>query len=1008
MGDPRRAYDRLTARFRRRPSRSSISAMRALRPVARASSVRAAPDYGGEDFVQIRQALCRVGEGLFIYCGVFGSEAVADGAVSRLRLEYTGVAIIDVVKSKSEAYATEVVYVPDDNTGLIDNNGSAKSSSIHATTASFRSSRNMITLKGTEHLFWRNRFSDYPVTFVVIDPGNTPWQPFHLPDGALAILGDRFPAFRVGLAAPTAEALLATLCLSMQQEKFDLPAVAGAGEAQFWFSAVDQFYADAVTNHAVALLNWFANRRQITTAQLIDAIRGFVDDCEPAALNLSTKAIVAYANVRSIPWFRIGSTSDIQLGQGRNQRRMHKTMRSNESALAASYARDKALTCALLSTVGLPVGNFAAVRSPDEAALAARAIGFPVVLKPNFGAEGRGVVVGLNNPQAIQEAAEKLLPGAQQLLVQSFIPGEDHRILVVSGKVIAAARREPAAVIGDGKRSIEKLIAAANADPQRGHGHTRLMNYMEIDDETHRVLATQGYVISSVPSVGAVVRLRLTANISTGGTAIDVTDTIHPDNARLAERAALTIGLTVAGIDFITPDITRSWRQVGGAICEINVNVGLRPHWIANPSRDVVGPILDTIFPAGQDGRIPIALVTGTNGKTTTTRMLDHILRAQGHIVGSATTDGVTINGEAIVDGDLAGVGGASIVLRDPTVSAAVLEFARGGIIKWGIYVDRCDVAALLNVDREQIEMDGIELLEDMAQLKRKVLDTARGAVVLNAEDAYCLQISRQFSVERTILFSLDASKPVVQNHIAKGGIVVTLVYLDGQEGIVIRGPGVEISVLRVDMIPATCGGIIRHNVSNALASVALAYGMRVPIETIAVGLSRFNNSLEDSPGRFNWVDGFPLRVLFDRASNPPALAATVASIDRLTFAGRRICALTSPGNRPDRQIEQCGTTVAGHFDYFICFERSDWRRGRAENEIAWRLKHGLMTAGIREDQIASAPTQERALEIAAKIAGPGDLLIVLGTDVRKSILDLRSAFGLPAVTMPNRLCNRP
>jgi UDP-N-acetylmuramyl tripeptide synthase len=609
----------------------------------------------------------------------------------------------------------------------------------------------MIAVKSIKHLLWRNRFSDYPVAFVSTDPADTSSQSSYLPSHTLAILRDRFPAFRAGLAAPTAAGLLATLCLSMQQEKFDLPAVAGAAGAQFWFSAVDPFYALVVVDNSVALLNWVVNRPQITTAEIGDAIRRFFDRCEQGALDPSTRAIVARANVRSIPWFRIGPTRNIQLGQGRNQQCVFETMRSNESALTASYARDKALTSELLNT----------------------------------------------------------------------------------------------------------------------------------------------------------------------------------------------------------------------------------------------------IFPAGEDGRIPIALVTGTNGKTTTTRMVDHILRAQGHIVGSATTDGVTINGEAIVDGDSAGVTGASIVLSEPTVSAAVLETARGGLLRRGIYVDRCDVAALLNIDREQIEMDGVDTLSDMAQLKRKVLDTAREAVVLNAEDAYCLQISREFPIDRTILFSFDSSNPEVESHIAKGGTAVTLAHSASGEAIVVRQREGEIPVLLVDSIPATCGGIVRFNVANALAAVALAYGMKVPVETIAVGLSAFNLSLVHSPGRFNLIDRFPLRVLFDFANNPPALAATVDSIDRLTCGGRRICAFTSPGNRPDHQIEDCGRVVSGHFDYYICFERSDWRRGRAENEIARRLEQALLTAGIRADQIASAPTQQRAFEIAAKLVNSDDLLVILGTDVRKSIGDLRSAFGL-------------
>src|SRR5690242_16291219 len=287
----------------------------------------------------------------------------------------------------------------------------------------------MIKVKSIEQLFWRNRFSDDPVALVIIDLGATFWQPLH--HDVLPILFEHLPALRAELTAPTAEGLLAVLCLTMQQEKFDLPPVAGAAKAQFWFSAVDQIYAQVVVNNAVALLNWIVNRTQITKAEIGQAIRRFVDQCEQGALDQSTRAIVARANVRNIPWFRIGPTRHIQLGQGHKQRRMFETLRSNESALAASYARDKALTCGLLSTVGLPVGKFAVVDSPLDAARAAQAIGFPVVLKPNFGSKGIGVVIGLNDPQAVREAAEKLLPSAQHLLVQSFFPGEDHRLLVV-------------------------------------------------------------------------------------------------------------------------------------------------------------------------------------------------------------------------------------------------------------------------------------------------------------------------------------------------------------------------------------------------------------------------------------------------------------------------------------------------------------------------------------------------------------------------------------------------
>jgi cyanophycin synthetase len=713
----------------------------------------------------------------------------------------------------------------------------------------------LIKYKSVQHLFWRNRFSNHPVALVTIDFAGTFWEPSLLPTDALPILHDRFSAFRAGVWKPTAGAFLATLCLSMQQEKYGVPAVAGATESQFWFSSADLYFAHFVTDRAIAFLNVIVNRPQITADDLRNAVRGFVDDCEPAALDPSTRIMVAQANSRRIPWFRIGHPiRDIQLGQGDKQRRIRETLRSNESGLASYYAHDKALTCSLLSAVKVPVGTFAAVSAPDDAASAAQTIGFPVVLKPNFGSKGRDVIIGLNDSEAVRAAARRLLPLAQRLLVQSLIPGDDHRILVVSGRAIAAARRTPAKIVGDGKRTIADLIAAANTDPRRGKGAHSLMPYIEFDDEMNRVLTAQGFTLSSVPHAGAVVRLRLTGNISTGGTSVDVTAVMHPDNARLAERAALTLGLTVAGIDFITPDIAQSWHEFGGAICDVNAIAGLRVHLLANPSRDVVGPVFDTIFPRGDDGRIPIALITGTNGNAATSQILEHILRAQGHIVGRAATDGVTINGETIVNDDMASTNGASIVLREPTVSAAVLEIGRVDIIERGIYIERCEVAALVNIDRQQMKADGAETVEIMTQLNRKVLEIARDAVILNADDADCLELSRQFSTNKLIFFSLNSSNPDVQGHVAKGGVAITLGQLDGQNIIVVRARERDSSVFLLDSMLAPRKALIQYSLANALAASALAYGMKVPIETIAAGLSEFCASFEQSPDKRKYI----------------------------------------------------------------------------------------------------------------------------------------------------------
>ena len=732
----------------------------------------------------------------------------------------------------------------------------------------------------------------------------------------------------------------------MQQQKFELSAAAGGARDQFWFSAVDPFYGLAVAREAVSVFNWLTSRHP-NTAQIAQALEQFDDRCEKTALDQSIRAVITEAGHRGIPWFRLGpGLRDVQFGQGRYQRRMRETLTSQESLLAATYSRDKALTLGLLSSVGLPVGMCAAVSGPDQAVTVAKTIGFPVVIKPTVGQKGTGVIIGLTTPDAVHQAAKSLLRGGD-LLVQSFLPGQDHRLLVVSGRFVAGARRDPAAVVGDGKRTIERLIEIANADPRRGKGFSKLMNNIVIDDELRRVLTEQGYALDSVPDQSRVVRLRLTANIATGGTAVDVTDSIHPDNVRLAERAALALGLNVAGVDFITPDINKSWREVGGGICEVNASVGLRPHWLANPLQDVVGAILNTIFPPGKDGRIPTALVTGSNGKTTTTRMLAHILRSAGHVVGAATTDGVLIDDEIIAEGDLAGPTGASLVLREPTVSAAVLETARGGVIKSGIYLDRCDVAALLNVDREQIEIDGIQTLDDMARLKKKVVETAREAVIVNAEDRRCMEIAHEFPIAQTVLFAVNPSIPAIREHVADGGTVVTLREDGGKANVVIRTAAGDIQLLEVAKIPATHGGIVRHNVANALAAAALAYGMKVQNDTIATGLSTFRASIEQCPGRFNLIDSLPAHVLFDYAHNPPALESAVTAIDLLSCSGRRICAFTSAGNRTNHQIEACADSVAGHFDHYVCFERAELRRGRAPCEINELLVGALIKGGV-------------------------------------------------------------
>lgn len=852
----------------------------------------------------------------------------------------------------------------------------------------------MITVRRMEYFYWSNRFARHPVTLVELEAGeDLSWHMALLPATAREMLGQRFPLLAEQKATSRASECLAIMCLSMQLEKFAIPAAVGWHDGYFYFATADQHHAVACVNACVALINFLLQKPD--DVKLAQALESMDDHCEDAALDQSVRAMVALAQKRGIPWFRLAAgLRDVQFGQGHLQRRMRETLSSEESTIATSYARDKTLTCSMLGSVGLPVGRFAMVSTPETAAQQAQAMGFPVVLKPVAGGKGADVVIGLQNAQAVHDVARQLLTRSSQLLLQSYIPGDDHRLLVVGGRFIAAARREPASVTGDGKHTVHQLIDIENRNPRRGKKFYRLMNRIVVDGETPRILASQGQALDSVPPAGMRVMLRRTANISTGGSAVDVTDIIHPDNISLAEQAAGIIGLKVAGIDFLTTDISRSWRETGGGICEINASVGLRPHWLANPARDVVGPILNTVFPQGRSGRIPTAMITGSNGKTTT-RMLDHILRAAGHTVGCVNTDVITVNGDVLVEGDWAGPSGASLVLRDARVTAAVLETARGGILKRGIYLEHCNVAAMLNVDRDQVGIEGVSTVEEMAALKRKVVDTARQRVVLNAEDVHCLAVAKDFATPMLILFALDPQAEGLAGHRAAGGTIATLAELHGKETLVLEEGDKQIVLLPAEEIPATLTGRVRHNVANALAAAALAHGLGMPAEIITKGLRSFS-LLEHSVGRFNLIDDLPARVLFDFANNAPALRTALKSIPALS-QGTRICVFTSPGNRTDEDIDAIAQVVAGHFDHYVCFERSDWQRGRPDGAIARRLATALEKTGIDEDRILCSADPASAVATAAQLAGKGDFIVIFGTDVKYSVPQIRAALAKAA-----------
>ena len=696
----------------------------------------------------------------------------------------------------------------------------------------------------------------------------------------------------------------------------------------------------------------------------------------------TTAALVRAAEERGIPWLRINDRALLQLGHGRPQQRIEASVTGRTSLLAVEIAGDKRLTRELLADRGLPVPRQELVETAEEAVAAAARLGGPVVVKPVDGNHGDGVAVGLTTPEQVREAFAAAREVSRRVLVEERIVGRDHRILVVDGRVVAVAERVPGHVVGDGRATVVELVERVNADPRRGPGHSKPLTRIELDEQAERLLARAGLTRESVLEAGRTFYLRRTGNLSAGGTAIDRTDEIHPDNREMAERAVQAIGLDVGGVDFVTPDVGRSWRDAGGAIVEVNAGPGFRMHVAPSEGtpRDVAGPVLDLLFPPGTSGRIPIAAITGTNGKTTTTRMVGHILQLAGFTVGMATTEGVHVGGRLTVPGDMTGPEAARLVLTDPRVDAAVLETARGGMLRSGLGFRRCDVGAVLNVAADHLGLDGIETLDDLAFVKRLVVETAREACVLDADDERVAAMAA-YGPGRTIFVSLEPQGARVRGHLREGGKAVVL-----EGGTVVMHHGeAAVPLLRADKVPATLGGRALFNVQNALFAAAIAHALGVGAETIREGLRTFACEFERAPGRLNlYDDGLPFQVLLDYAHNAPAVAALAATVRALPVAGRRIGVLAAPGDRRDEDIRATGAAAAQAFDWIVLREDDDLR-GRAPGETARLLRQGLLAAGFPAERIdPEVYGEEKGVRRALELAGQGDLVVVLADDVHE------------------------
>jgi cyanophycin synthetase len=734
----------------------------------------------------------------------------------------------------------------------------------------------------------------------------------------------------------------------------------------------------------------------VETFDYAEELDALIRMAERLALGPSTQSIVDEARRRRIPTIRLDDQSLVQLGYGKYQQRIRAAVTGRTSNIAVETASDKELTNQLLSDVGIPVPRSIRVRSVEAALTAAERIGYPVVTKPLDVSHGRGVSINLANADQVRWGFEVASQYTNSVLVETFLPGRDYRVLVVDDKVVAVAERVPAHVVGDGEHTIAELIEIVNSDPRRGIGHEKVLTRITVNEQAERLLDQAGYTLETVLPAGQQFFLRSTANISTGGTAIDRTSEIDYTNAEIARRAARVIGLDLAGVDIIAPDISRSIRETGGGIVEVNAGPGLRMH--LQPSegtpRNVAKPIINMLFPPDAPSRIPLLAVTGTNGKTTVARMAAHIMKLHGKRVGLTTTDGIYIDGELYMRGDMTGPWSARTVLKDPTVDAAVLETARGGIVREGLGFDRCDVGAVLNIQADHLGLRGIETLRDLAKVKSLVVEVVhrKGTSVLNADDPLCVEM-RERAGGRLAYFSLQDGRegpPHLREHIESGGLAVVLQKGARGDMLTIYDEEQYIPLLWSHLIPATLEGKAIANVANALAATAMTYAMGVPVETIRQALRTFSTSFYQTPGRLNIFDGHPFRVLMDYGHNPAALEQMADLVRKLRPRHQRVVGtIGGPGDRRDQDLRKLGQIAAGMFDELV-IKQDDHLRGRASGEAARLLEEGALEAGLPADKITTILNELEAVRYVLGQGQPGDLLVIFAdavTPVWKEII---------------------
>ena len=712
----------------------------------------------------------------------------------------------------------------------------------------------------------------------------------------------------------------------------------------------------------------------------------FIRYAQRRALGPSTTSLVHAAEERNIPWLRLNSQSLVQLGYGKYQQRIQATITGKTSHIAVELASDKEETNKILASLGLPVPRQELVQTEDHAKRSARRIGYPVVTKPYNGNHGRGISIRLTNDEEVVAGFRAAREHSRSVIVETFVTGDDHRLLVVNGELVAATRRTPGHVVGDGVHTVAQLVDVVNQDPRRGVGHEKVLTRLELDAQAEMMLDRVGYDRDSVPKADEVVYLRSTANLSTGGTATDVTDIIHPDNRDMAVRAIKAIGLDVGGVDFLSDNIAESYQTHGGGICEVNAAPGFRMHVAPSEgtARDVAGPVIDMLFPPGSPSRVPIAAVTGTNGKTTTARMLAHITKMAGFTPGLTTTDGVYIDGQRTVEGDMTGPIATRMVLADPQIDMAILETARGGLLRAGMGVPFVNVGAVLNIAADHLGMKGIDTLEQLAEVKRIVVEVARDCAVLNADDPLVLKMAAYTDAKTICYVTINPQHALVREHIRAGGRACALEAGINGQMITLYDKGSHIPLLWTHLVPATLEGRALHNVQNAMFAAAMAFSMGIKLDAIRQGLRTFGSTFFQAPGRMNVFDEHPFKVIFDYGHNAHAVGVMADLAQRLDVQGRRIVVMAGPGDRRDEDIRAIAQAVAGRFDHYIC-RRDDGLRGRDGDEVPLILARTLKSQGVDETQISIIPDEQLAIDAALRMGQPGDLVLIFADALTRS-----------------------